>query len=208
MSLTKTILVVSPDTELTEWLWDDLGASREGDPARGHALFAGTEVRLVVFPGPGHPPPEADVMLGLVRHLDVLTLQRMDEWLTGAAEGQALPSALWVCRDENESDFKMSCPYCGQKLWVRDADVDKRGRCPHCRKGFTLPEQEDHVRRSLRLPEAVPVCRIVRNDPGSLASPMRKALSLKRESVLDHLEVRPQAASHQTMNVDVEENGG
>lgn len=207
MNASRTILVVSPDTELVEWWLEDLGAEPGADGSPAIARFSDTELRFVVA-DPSEPDAlaaEADAMVGLVRHVDVLSLQQMDESLRGASKPKALPSAVLVYRNENESDFKMSCPFCGQKLWVRDADVDKRGRCPHCRKSFTLPNQEDHVRASLRLPKGVPVLRVMRNDAGSFAGPMRKILSLKPESVLDHLEVPSQAASRQTMNVDIDD---
>ena len=48
------------------------------------------------------------------------------------------PQNVLIARADGEGDFKMSCPSCAQKLWVRDSDVDKRGRCPSCKKAFTV----------------------------------------------------------------------
>jgi hypothetical protein len=200
----QTLLLASPDLDLVEWLLSDLGAERGG--GRPTARFSGQELQFIVD-GDGETAGEdatPDVLVGLVRFVDVLSLQRMGERLGGVPGRKTVPLAVLVYRNENESDFKMSCPYCGQKLWVRDADVDKRGRCPHCRKGFTLPRQEEHVQSTLKLPDSVPVLRIQRNDAGSLAGPLRRILSLRKESVLDNLDMKSQAAN-QTMNVDVEE---
>jgi transposase-like protein len=76
-------------------------------------------------------------------------LQQISELLEKATDGYSVPTQMLIYRNDNEVDFKMSCPYCGQKLWVRDADQDKRGRCPHCGKGFTLPAEEENTLRHL-----------------------------------------------------------
>lgn len=75
--------------------------------------------------------------------------------------------AVLLFREEGEIDFKMSCPACGQKLWVRDTDEDRRGRCPNCKKAFRLPSQAQHVKAELSLPDAVPVTRVVRGNASS-----------------------------------------
>lgn len=200
----KTFLLVASEPELVSWLLNDIGADSTDEPAT--ATFSDSEIRFASSTEAGVASPDlpADTLVGLVRFVDVLSLQNMAELLQAAPGAQTTPLALLVYRNENEADFKMSCPYCGQKLWVRDADVDKRGRCPHCRKGFTLPRQEDQVRTSLKLPSDVPVLRVVRNETGSLSGPFRQILSLKGASVLDNLGMNTQAAN-QTMNVDVEE---
>jgi predicted RNA-binding Zn-ribbon protein involved in translation (DUF1610 family) len=70
-------------------------------------------------------------------------------------------------REEGEIDFKMSCPACGQKLWVRDTDIGKRGRCPNCKKAFKLPSQAGHLKSQLMLPDAVPALTVVRDKASS-----------------------------------------
>ena len=203
-STQKTLSVATPDADLLEWLLDDIGADRSS--ASPVARFSDHELVFELPTESGEPGglDKADVLVGLVRFVDLLTLQQMEELLRPASTRGPLAVAILIYRNEGEEDFKMSCPYCGQKLWVRDVDVDKRGRCPHCRKGFTLPKQEEHVRAILKLPASVPVHRVQRNDAGSISSPLRRIRSLKKESVLDHLGIHFQA-SNQTMNVDVEE---
>ncbi|MDF3128011.1 hypothetical protein P0Y35_02260 [Kiritimatiellaeota bacterium B1221] len=145
-----------------------------------------------------------DVLVGLVRFVDVLTLQKLDQLLRASGAGKFTPSLILIYRNENESDFKMSCPYCGQKLWVRDADQDKRGRCPHCSKGFTLPDQEEHISTTLRLSSDVQVRKIVRQDPGSLAGPLRDVLQLASvENSLQNLEMDSQSVINDTMRVNI-----
>jgi predicted RNA-binding Zn-ribbon protein involved in translation (DUF1610 family) len=200
----RVVSLATPSAELVDWFLEDLGVERRGDTHT--ARFSDHEIDFIL-PGESGDPGEvqqADVLVGLIRFVDILTLREMEQKLLPVAGSAPVALAMVVYRDEQETDFKMSCPFCGQKLWVRDADTDKRGRCPHCKKGFTLPEQEEHVRAILQLPDSVPVVRVHRKDAGSMASPLRKILSLKKESVLDHLDGRTPAAN-QTMNVDVEE---
>mgnify|MGYP001949103118 CR=1 FL=1 len=150
-----------------------------------------------------------DVLVGLVRFVDVLTLQKLDQLLQASGAGKFTPAIVLIYRNENESDFKMSCPYCGQKLWVRDADQDKRGRCPHCSKGFTLPDQEEHISTTLRLHSTVQVRKIVRQDPGSLAGPLRDILQLASvENSLQNLGLDSQSAINDTMRVNIVDESG
>ena len=77
------------------------------------------------------------------------------------------PTAVFLFRDADEIDFKMSCPACGQKLWVRDTDEGKRGRCPNCKTAFHLPSQPQHVKTELSLHGEIPVARVVGKDARS-----------------------------------------
>ena len=114
----------------------------------------------------------SDVLVLLVRFLDALSLDRIKS-IRGNIPEPPLPMAVLLFREEGEIDFKMSCPACGQKLWVRDTDEDKRGRCPNCKKAFRLPSQAQHVKAELSLPDSVPVTRVVRGN----ASSCRNALA-------------------------------
>ncbi len=198
------LLLLSPDPDLCTWLFADLGV--ETSPERMTTTFSGKELVFTSHTDPASPymGNAADVLVGVLRFVDILSLQKMDELLKSVPGYETKPIAILVYRNENEQDFKMSCPYCGQKLWVRDADIDKRGRCPHCKKGFTLPEQEKHVHSTLHLGDQVPVKRITKGDAGSMASPLRAIVKLKKSSILDQLEVKSDFANRQTMNVDIE----
>jgi len=199
------ITLLPVDQELAGWFADDVGAETRGGNLV--AEFMDEQFRIESFPSKEDMPEllDTDMVLGLIRFVDVLSLQHMEELLRSAPQGLGL-SAILVYRNENEQDFKMSCPYCGQKLWVRDADKDKRGRCPHCRKGFTLPEQEKHVSSVLRLKDRVPVFRVIRNDPASLGAPLRKVLEGKGKSgPLENLDTEGAFMNNQTMNAHVED---
>jgi hypothetical protein len=199
-----TLFLASFEPELCEWLYSDLGVDESTSFPSAH--FSGKHVSFLKANTVEEIPEQssADILVALVRFVDVLSLKALDELLHAVQGSRELPTAVLIYRNEGETDFKMSCPYCGQKLWVRDADEDKRGRCPHCKKGFTLPNQKEHVRSVLRLKRAVPVHLISRNDTGSLAGPFKTILKLRESSVLESLEIGSTFHNNQTMNVDVE----
>lgn len=199
------IQLLSADSKLAEWLCEDIGCQLE--EGRQVSSFSGRKLSFEVGAKDGTHPDHSsyDVVVGIVRFVDVLSLQQISELLGKATDGFSLPTQVVIYRNDNEVDFKMSCPYCGQKLWVRDADQDKRGRCPHCGKGFTLPAQEEHVRSVLRLNASIPVHRVTRQDPGSLAGPLRSILELvSPESKLKNLD-SDNLYKNATMKVKVEE---
>ena len=88
--------------------------------------------------------------------------------------------AVILFREEGEIDFKMSCPACGQKLWVRDTDVGKRGRCPNCKKAFKLPSQAGHLKSQLMLPDAVPALTVVRGKAASCRGALASLIAYLR----------------------------
>lgn len=195
--------LVATEPEMTEWFCEDVGCeAQEGSQVM---TFSNRQLSF-------NPATEAtldagqkfDILVGLVRFVDILTLQKLNQLLTDQGAGKSKPCLLLIYRNENETDFKMSCPFCGQKLWVRDADQDKRGRCPHCSKGFTLPDQQEHVISALGLPASVAVKKIIRQDAGSFASPLRDILQLSSvESSLQHLNMDQNLLSNETMKVNV-----
>lgn len=97
----------------------------------------------------------------LTRFLDVISLDKIKAIYRRLPGEGDLAMAILIIRENDESDFKMSCPVCGQKLWVRDNDAGKRGRCPNCKKAFTLPDQVSHLRAQLALPDSVDVLRVI-----------------------------------------------
>lgn len=181
------ILLLSSNPELLDWFRDDVAGIP--DQSGGFVfLLSGEEHRVQTLTAPLSEevpsPDSADLMLALVRYVDVISLMDMSTILESFPGEWDLPTCLMIYRTENETDFKMSCPYCGQKIWVRDADVDKRGRCPNCKKGFTLPRQDDHVGRALKLKEGVEIHRVERGNPASISAPLR-ALLRARQAVAD-----------------------
>ncbi|MEX2605892.1 MAG: hypothetical protein WD708_00975 [Kiritimatiellia bacterium] len=199
------VQLLSADPKLTEWLCEDIGCQLEDE--KQVASFSGRKLSFEVGAKDGtHPGSSSfDVVVGIVRFVDVVSLQQISDLLEKATEGFTVPTQMLIYRNDNEVDFKMSCPYCGQKLWVRDADQDKRGRCPHCGKGFTLPAEDEHVRSVLRLNASIPMHRVIRQDPGSLAAPLRSILDLvSPENKLKNLD-SDSYYKNATMKVKVEE---
>ncbi len=108
-----------------------------------------------------------------VRFMDAMSMERLKSYVLALPANPPIPMAVFLFREEGEVDFKMSCPVCGQKLWVRDTDENKRGRCPNCKRAFRLPSQAQHVKSELGLPDGVPLNRVIRGN----ATSCRNALS-------------------------------
>jgi hypothetical protein len=118
---------------------------------------------------------KAQAVVMLVRFLDVLSLEKIKGIYRQLAQiSPALPKAIFYLRDKGELDFKISCPSCGQKLWLRDTDVGKRGRCPNCSKSFVITSQSDHLKAQLLLPEGMPCVKVIRKDNDSFRSAVSK----------------------------------
>lgn len=211
--------LLSPDSEMAGWFCEDIGCTQEDQCQTTTFSNRQLSFKLVNSESASDTNSQSksfaksfaksfDIFVGIVRFVDVLSLQKMDELLTISGASKSTSALIVIYRNENETDFKMSCPYCGQKLWVRDADQDKRGRCPHCTKGFTLPDQVDHISSSLRLPPSVKVKKIIRQDPGSFAGPLRELIQLASvESSLDNLSIEKNSFSNATMKVNIDDEG-
>ncbi|MFT5125449.1 MAG: putative Zn-ribbon and HTH transcriptional regulator [Kiritimatiellia bacterium] len=142
----------------------------------------GKKVQIGVKSGIPTPPTEwiadiseADAVALAVHYLDVITLDQLRDVCTLLGDHQA-KLAVFLYRKAGEIDYKMSCPYCGQKLWVRDTDVNKRGRCPNCKKAFILPDQSEHVRAELDLHPGVLITRLEGGNDTSIRSAFRLLL--------------------------------
>lgn len=119
----------------------------------------------------------ADAMAVVVRFLDVLSLDKIRNIYRHLPNDINLPMAVFLLRDKGEMDFKISCPSCGQKLWLRDTDIGKRGRCPNCKKPFVILSQADHLRAQLMLPESVPIVKVVQGDLESFRTALGQLLA-------------------------------
>lgn len=176
------LLAVSVEKKLGETL---IGTLNPGNPAADTVATEEGEVFTCetcdTFPA---DPKEqnallADVSVVLlhIRFLDAATLEALRD-LTQVLLPKRLPTMILLVREEGEVDFKISCRECGQKLWVRDTDEGKRGRCPNCRQAFPLPSQVDHVRRELTLPDGVPITQVAQGDLPSCRDALGKVKSL------------------------------
>lgn len=193
------VALITPSSELVERCCEDLGCHGDGDQYR--VVFQEREVLISPVSRSedmAELPPQALLVLP-VRFVDVRSLKDIsDLW---QAQPGIHPGCVFICRNERESDFKMSCPTCGQKLWVSDVDEDKRGQCPQCRKGFKLPSQEDHLRSILSLPSSCAFSRITRGDTESARSCMKMILEKDGERQrLDDLQL-DEALMNETMRV-------
>ena len=109
----------------------------------------------------------ADAVLLLVRFMDALTMDRLKAICAEIPREPPVPMAVLLFREPEEIDFKISCPACSQKLWVRDTDEGKRGRCPNCKTAFHLPSQAQYAKTELALRGDVPLTRVVGKDARS-----------------------------------------
>ncbi len=117
----------------------------------------------------------------LIRFLDQLSMARIRDVFRLVNVETFLPKSLVVVRQPKESEFKISCTYCGQKLWVRDRDAGRRGNCPQCRKTFLIPTQKTFVTSFLMLTDAVPVQQVTQGDSScrnALAALVERTVSM------------------------------
>ena len=107
---------------------------------------------------------KADATILLIRFLDQLAMTRIREVFRMLNAETFLPKSVVIMREANETEFKISCSYCGQKLWVRDRDSGRRGNCPQCRKTFFIPTQKSFVTSFLMLTDTIPVQTVTNGD--------------------------------------------
>jgi len=142
----------------------------------------------------------------LVRFLDVLSLDKIRNIYHHLAQAGSIPKAVFYLRDKGELDFKISCPSCGQKLWLRDTDVGKRGRCPNCSKPFIILSQSDHLKTQLILPEGIPCLQVIRKDNDSIRTAVSKLLESKISGVTpSDANVNIEALKHATVRIQVQD---
>lgn len=138
----------------------------------GNVTLNGHTVHLEVLAGDPRVNPsweerikKANGLILLVRFMDVISMDKVKAIYRSIPAEPPLPLSILLFREEGETDFKMSCAACGQKLWVRDQDIGKRGRCPNCKRAFRLPAQDEHLKAQLLIPDAVTVTAVDRGTP-------------------------------------------
>lgn len=142
-------------------------------------------------------------VLVLARFLDVISLDKIKAIYRRLPSERTLPIAVLVVREKDETDFKMSCPVCGQKLWVRDSDANKRGRCPNCKKAFTLPDQIDHLRAQLALPDSVPALRVISGDSASAEKAVQTLLNQLDSGLIESPQMDQNVLKQSTIRVQI-----
>lgn len=173
------ILILSIHQEMGENFVHDI--CPDATAGSGELEVDGTKVRLDVLAGDprlnaswDQSLQQADALILITRFLDVISIDKMKAIYRRLPGEAAKPLAVVVVREEGETDFKISCPICGQKLWVRDVDSNKRGRCPNCKKAFTLPNQNEHLKAQLALADSVPVMRAISGNSESARGALSK----------------------------------
>jgi predicted RNA-binding Zn-ribbon protein involved in translation (DUF1610 family) len=141
---------------------------------------------------------ECDAAALLVSHVDAISLDHLRAAYRLLPSEYTLPASILILREPGRMEFKMSCPTCGQKLWVRDEDVGRNGRCPHCKKTFVLPAQTAYLKSMLMTPETVPLITVTEGHVGKCQGPIAElAARARRQS---------QALKSATMRVQVDDS--
>lgn len=147
----------------------ELGVLRAGDSRAKLHLVAGDQLTAAAV---------ADVVAAidgvalLVHHIDVDSMDLIRKAYGALPGDHRIPLAILLIRESGRLEFKMACPTCNQKLWVRDEDSGRVGRCPHCKKTFQLPTQTSVLKAALNLPDIVPVVTSVLGHAASCSGPV------------------------------------
>ena len=100
----------------------------------------------------------------VVRYLDALSLESARTAYLSVPRNRQTPLGFVVYREAGKDAFKMSCPHCNQKLWIKDANIGRRGRCPNCKKAFDIPQPAELLRNYLGLAADVPLAVVTGTD--------------------------------------------
>lgn len=151
----------------------------------------------------------ADAVALLIRFLDVISLDKIRAIYRRLPSERSAPMSVFLFREEGEIDFKMSCPACGQKLWVRDTDIGKRGRCPNCKKAFKLPAQAAHLKSQLMLPDAIPALTVVRGNASSCRGAISSLLAYLGGTIVPSAaQIDQETLKKTTVRVQVQDTEG
>ena len=205
------LVVLTPELETGEKLVQD-ACGGNGTELQS-ALFGALQVHFSLLAGT--PPADgswekaiqgAGALVLIIRHIDMVSMEKAKKLYHLLPSDTVVPSAMLISRMSGEVDFKMSCPFCGQKLWVRDSDVDKRGRCPNCTKAFTLPHQTRHLRSQLKCPDAVPVTHVYQGNAASSRDTLRNLLAKTHGDILEITEsADPEVLKRSTVRVEIQD---
>ena len=148
---------------------------------------------------------KADAITIVVRFLDVLSLEKIKNIYRSLPDPLGIPVAIFMLRDKGEADFKISCPSCGQKLWLRDTDIAKRGRCPNCTKPFVILSQCDHLKSQLILSDKVEAYKVTRSTPESFQASLIKLCEGISESIKPaDVSISDEALKNATVRIQIQ----
>lgn len=186
----------------------------QGPAAEGDVLFEDRVVRIECLAtnpethaGWKNRVNRADVLILLLRHLDPVSMGGARIRFGRLGGNRRAPLGVFVLREPGEQEYKIGCAACGQKLWMQEADVGKRGRCPNCRAGFQIPSPMDYLRARILIPDAVPILNVIRGDVAICRGALANLLA--RTAVRLTLPARPQQEAflkQATVPIQVEGN--
>jgi DNA-directed RNA polymerase subunit RPC12/RpoP len=147
---------------------------------------------------------EADALVLQVRFMDALSVDRLQTICNHLPRNKVVPFGIFLMRESGEIDFKISCSTCGQKLWVRDTDEGKKGRCPNCKRAFKLKSQAEHAKSELGLSPDVAVVTVIRDDASSCSHAIQcVTLNSPKITSDDSADSDPDVLLKPTVRVDV-----
>jgi predicted RNA-binding Zn-ribbon protein involved in translation (DUF1610 family) len=202
-----SVLILSIYRDLAEAFVETVGGGGPEPLLNGHpAQFTIVAGDPIQYPAWDEHLAMADMIIMIVRFLDVHSLEKIKSIYRYLPSELSAPVGIFLLRDKGEIDFKVSCPACGQKLWLRDTDVGKRGRCPNCKKPFIILSQLDYLKTQLMLPESVVIQYVTREDPASCLAAMDKLVGstpvgIRPAEVATNLE----ALKNATMRIQLQE---
>ena len=138
---------------------------------------------------------QSDAAVLVVHHIDSISLELLKGAYRILPSLHRMPVALLVVRETGKMEFKMACPACRQKLWVRDEDQGRVGRCPHCKKTFVLPAQAVVIKQHLMLPPNLPVTMVIIGNPHACRGPLT--------TLAEQARTRSQVTKNTTVQVQV-----
>ena len=165
----RRVLVLTILHEMGELFLRDVCENASGDS--GETVFDGNPVKLRVLSGDPRMNPDwndviegADALILLFRFLDIISLEKTKRIYEHIPANLLPRAAFFLYREPAEVDYKISCPACGQKLWVHDKDENRRGRCPNCKRAFDLPSKALVLQKAFNLPATAIIRAVVRGD--------------------------------------------
>lgn len=102
----------------------------------------------------------AHVLVLIIRNMDPESLRSARVRFGRLGGNRRAPLGVFVLREPDETEYKIGCPSCGQKLKLKENDVGKQGRCPSCRMALKIPSPADYLRDRLLLPDAIPILNV------------------------------------------------
>jgi hypothetical protein len=138
---------------------------------------------------------DQDFCILLARFLDSDTLERMRDVIRQLPHQSVQNLHVTICRNAGETEYKISCTKCNQRLLVRDAFAFRRVHCPRCSEMFMVRGEADLIRGELLLNATRMVRKVVLGDPVSC----REAL----EGMIGQTKQRIDSSKNSTMRIEL-----